>query len=107
MAFPRASNMLTLATSTREKWQEKARLLEKNRIIEGIYDAAKYGNIFYEYYPQMTLAESDLQRDWLDELCFEFEEELEERGYCTEILYTFINNHVESISINWGQKTNN
>ena len=107
MAFPRASDMLTLATSTKEKWQEKVRLLEKNRIIEDIYDAAKYGNIFYEYYPQITLAESDLQRDWLDEICFEFEEELEERGYCTEILYTFINNHVESMSITWEQKTNN
>lgn len=106
MAFPRASDMLTLATSTREKWQEKVRLLEKNRIIEGIYDSAKYGNIFYEYYPQMTLAESDLQRDWLDELCFEFEEELEEQGYCTEILYT-LSNHVESMSITWEQKTTN
>ena len=106
MAFPRASDMLTLATSTREKWQEKVRLLEKNRIIEGIYDAAKYGNIFYEYWPNTNLAESDLQRDWLDEICFEFEEELEERGYCTEILYT-VSNHVESMSIIWEQKTNN
>lgn len=106
MAFPRASDMLTLATSTREKWQEKARLLEKNRIIEDIYDAAKYGNIFYEYYPQTTLAESDLQRDWLDEICFEFDEELEERGYYTEMTYT-LGNHVESILINWEQKTDN
>ena len=107
MAFPRASDMLTLATSTREKWQEKVRLLEKNRIIEGIYDAAKYGNIFHEYWPNTNLAESDLQRDWLDELCFEFDEELEERGYCTEILYNSYSNHVESILINWEQKTNN
>ena len=106
MAFPRASDMLTLAISTRDKWQEKVRLLEKNRIIEGIYDAAKYGNIFYEYWPNTNLAESDLQRDWLDELCFEFDEELEERGYCTEMLYTS-SNHVESILINWEQKTDN
>ena len=106
MAFPRASDMLTLATSTREQWQEKVRLSEKNRIIEGIYDAAKYGNIFYEYWPNTNFAESDLQRDWLDELCFEFDEELEERGYCTEMLYTS-SNHVESILINWEQKTDN
>ena len=106
MAFPRASDMLTLATSTREKWQEKVRLLEKNRIIEGIYDAAKYGNIFYEYWPNTNLAESDLQRDWLDELCFEFDEELEERGYYTEMIYS-PSNHVESMSITWEQKTDN
>ena len=106
MACPRASDMLTLATSTREKWQEKARLSEKNRIIEDIYDAAKYGNIFYEYYPKTVLAESDLQRDWLDEICFEFDEELEERGYYTEMTYT-LGNHVESILINWEQKTDN
>ena len=106
MAFPRASDMLTLATSTRDKWQEKVRLLEKNRIIEGIYDAAKYGNIFYEYWPNTNLAESDLQRDWLDEICFEFDKELGERGYYTEILYT-PSNHVESVLINWEQKTNN
>ena len=34
------------------------------------------------------------------------EEELEERGYYTEVLYTS-SNHVESILINWEQKTNN
>ena len=84
------------------------RLLEKNRIIEGIYDAAKYGKIAYEYYPTTALAtESDLQRDWLDELCFEFDEELEERGYCTEILYNSYSNHVESILVNWERKTDN
>ena len=106
MAFPKATDMLTLAPSTREKWQEKVRLLEKNRIIEDIYDAAKYGNIFYEYWPNINLAESDLQRDWLDEICFEFEEELGERGYYTKILYTS-STHVESILIDWEQKTNN
>ena len=106
MAFPQASDMLTLATSTKEKWQEKVCLLEKNRIIEGIYNAAKYGNTTYEYWPNTNLTESDLQRDWLDEICYEFEEELEEKEYCTEILYT-LSNHVESILISWKQKTDN
>ena len=106
MAFPKATDMLTLATSTREKWQEKVRLLEKNRIIENIYDAAKYGNIFYEYWPKTNFAESDLQRDWLDELCFEFDEELEECGYYTEMIYN-VSNHVESILINWEKKIDN
>ena len=106
MVFPRASDMLTITISTKEKWREKARLSEKNRIIEDIYDTAKYGNTAYEYYPKITLAENDLQRDWLDELCFEFNEELEERGYCTEMIYT-LSNHIESILIHWEQKIDN
>lgn len=106
MAFPRASNMSALATSTKEKWQEKVRLLEKNRIIEGIYDAAKYGNIAYEYWPSTDLAESDLQRNWLDEICYEFEEELNQQGYKLHIIYT-LSGYVESMMINWELKEDN
>ena len=106
MAFPKAAEMCDIATTAKEKWKDKVRTEEKNRIIIGIYDCAKYGNTFYEYYPDMAIAESDLQRNWLDELCYEFEEELNLQGYKVRIIYTLAG-HVESMMIDWELKTDN
>lgn len=106
MAFPKAVEMFDLATTEKEKWKDKVRVEEKNRIIIGIYDSAKYGNIFYEYYPDITVAESDLHRNWLDEICYEFEEELDQQGYRLSIMYT-LSGHIESIMIDWELKEDN
>ena len=106
MAFPKVTEMFDLATAAKEKWKDKVRVEEKNRIIIGIYECAKYGNIFYEYHPDTTVAESDLQHDWLDELCYEFEEELNLQGYKVRIIYTLAG-HVESMMIDWELKTDN
>lgn len=104
MAFPKASDMFAIANTTKEKWQEKARLLEKNRIIENIYDCAKCGNIFYEYIPDISITESDLQRNWLNEICYEFDTELNNLGYHTTITYFLTTDHIESILIFWDEE---